>query len=199
MKNTKKLTTMKNLITLSLIVFISTVTFAGNDSDTTKKTNHNVYLTKSNSKYVVTKEIINFIESGDDSSLLTMVQDTDITFIALSDSLYVPSEDKDYFKTFINAYLTIRDKELTVMFLDKEFYDNYYSPAGGMFKITIFYSVVDRYDDIIINYNNEGKIMGITINDNLQEHSYVDMDLNKVIGGEYGPNGMNFIDIKKVD
>tara|TARA_Y100000389_G_scaffold70090_1_gene66786 strand:- start:109 stop:678 length:570 start_codon:yes stop_codon:yes gene_type:complete len=155
-------------------------------------------VTKKTYERNLTNELVKYIETGDLTPLLDLVQEEDITFIGLSGDLYVPSENKEYFIRFIKEYLDVRSKDLTILRIDKEYYDNYYSPAGGMYKITILYPNSERYDNIDINYNNEGKLMGITINDNLHKYRYVDGDKNKIYGCEYGYEGEKITHMTKL-
>ena len=38
---------------------------------------------------------------------------------------YELSEDKEYFAQFIKKYLNVRSKDLTILRIDKKYYDNY--------------------------------------------------------------------------
>ena len=144
---------------------------------------------KKNFETSFTNELVKYIETGDVTPLLDLVQEDDITFYGLSDDKYEKSEDKEYFKQFIKKYLNVRSKDLTILRIDKEYYDNHNHKFGSSYKITILYPNSERYDNVQIYYSWAGKVRGITINDNLQENSYTDGDLNKIFGGEFGYEG----------
>ena len=144
---------------------------------------------KKNFETSFTKELVKYIETGDVTPLLNLVQEDDITFYGLSDDEYEKSEDKEYFVQFIKKYLNVRSKDLTILRIDKEYYDNSNHNFGSKYKITILYPNSERYDNVQIYYSWAGKVRGITINDNLQENSYTDGDLNKIFGGESGYEG----------
>ena len=78
-------------------------------------------VTKKTYERNLTNELVKYIETGDVTTLLDLVQEEDITFIGLSGDLYVPSENKEYFIRFIKEYLDVRSKDLTILKIDKEF------------------------------------------------------------------------------
>jgi len=53
----------------------------------------------------LTNELVKYIETGDVTPLLDLVQEEDITFIGLSGGVYNPSQNKEYFVQF-NLELT---------------------------------------------------------------------------------------------
>ena len=190
---------MKNLILITIGLIISIPTFGVLVEDTTRKnalTQKRV--TKKNFETSFTKELVKYIETGDVTPLLDLVQEEDITFIGLSGGVYEPSQTRGYFVQFIKKYLDVRSKDLTILKIDKEFYDNYYSPAGSAYRMVIQYLNSERYDIVGINYNNEGKLMGITINDNLHKYRFVDGDKNKIYGCEYGYEGEKITHMTKL-
>ena len=189
---------MKKLILILGILIGLSIGVSAQYMDGTTRSETHKRVTKKTYERNLTNELVKYIETGDLTPLLDLVQEEDITFIGLSGDLYVPSENKEYFIRFIKEYLDVRSKDLTILRIDKEYYDNYYSPAGGMYKITILYPNSERYDNIDINYNNEGKLMGITINDNLHKYRYVDGDLNKIYGCEYGYEGEKITHMTKL-
>ena len=192
---------MKNLILiLGILIGVSIGVSAEVREDTVKRKNSLTQKRdiKKNFETSFTHELVKYIETGDVTSLLDLVQEDDITFIGLSGDLYEPSENKEYFIQFIKKYLDVRSTDLTIVRIDKEFYDNYYSPAGSAYRMVIQYPNSERYDIVGINYNNEGKLMGITINDNLHMYRYVDGDLNKIYGCEYGYEGEKISHMRKL-
>ena len=71
----------------------------------------------------------------------------------------------------------------------KNTYDNYNHEFGSAYRMTILYPNSDRYDSVEIDYSWAGKVRGITIDDNLHENTYIDGDLNKIYGLEFGYEG----------
>jgi len=191
---------MKNLILISIGLIISIPTFGSFVEDTVKRKNSLTQrsVIKKNFETSFTNELVKYIETGDVTPLLDLVQEDDITFYGLSDDKYEKSEDKEYFKQFIKKYLNVRSKDLTILRIDKKYYDNHNHKFGSKYKITILYPNSERYDNVQIYYSWAGKVRGITINDNLQENSYTDGDLNKMFGGEFGYEGESLKGWKKL-
>ena len=192
---------MKKLILiLGILIGLTNVVSAEVRVDTVKSKNSLTQRSeiKKNFETSFTKELVKYIETGDVTPLLDLVQEEDITFIGLSGGVYNPSQNKEYFVQFIKKYLDVRSKDLTILKIDKEFYDNYYSPAGSAYRMVIQYPNSERYDIVGINYNNEGKLMGITINDNLHKYRFVDGDKNKIYGCEYGYEGEKITHMTKL-
>ena len=187
----------KIILILGILIGLTNGVSAQYMDGTTRSETHK-RVTKKTYERNLTNELVKYIETGDVTTLLDLVQEEDITFIGLSGGVYEPSQTRGYFVHFIKEYLDVRSKDLTILKIDKEYYDNYYSPAGGMYKITILYPNSERYDNIDINYNNKGKLMGITINDNLHKYRYVDGDLNKIYGCEYGYEGEKITHMTKL-
>ena len=187
---------MKKLILIiGILIGLSNVVSAQYMDGTTRNETHK-RVTKKTYERNLTNELVKYIETGDVTTLLDLVQEEDITFIGLSGDLYNPSQNKEYFVQFIKKYLDVRSTDLTILKIDKEFYDNYYSPAGSAYRMTILYPNSERYDNVEIDYSWGGKVRGITIDDNLQENSYTDGDLNKIYGLESGYEGESVRGIK---
>jgi len=195
---TKKQKTMKKLILILGILIGLSIGVSSQYMDGKTRSETHKRVTKKTYERNLTNELVKYIETGDVTPFLDLVQEEDITFIGLSGDLYVPSENKEYFIRFIKEYLDVRSKDLTILKIDKEFYDNYYSPAGSAYRMVIQYPNSERYDIVGINYNNEGKLMGITINDNLHKYRFVDGDLNKIYGCEYGYVGEKITHMTKL-
>ena len=151
---------------------------------------------KKNFETSFTKELVEYIETGDVTPLLDLVQEDDITFYGLSDDKYELSEDKEYFVQFIQKYLNVRSKDLTILRIDKKYYDNYNHKFGSTYRMTILYPNSERYDNVEIDYSWGGKVRGITIDDKLHENTYIDGDLNKIYGLEFGYEGESVRGIK---
>ena len=184
---------MKNLILITIGLIISIPIFGGLVEYTVKRKNSLTQKSeiKKNFETSFTNELVKYIETGDVTPLLDLVQEDDITFYGLSDDKYELSEDKEYFKQFIKKYLNVRATDLTILRIDKEYYDNSNHKFGSKYKITILYPNSERYDNVQIYYSWAGKVRGITINDNLQENSYTDGDLNKIFGLDFGYEGVS--------
>ena len=184
---------MKKLILiLGILIGLSIGVSAEVRVDTTKTRKNSLTQKreiKKNFETSFTNELVKYIETGDVTPLLDLAQEDDITFYGLSDDEYEKSEDKEYFVQFIQKYLNVRAKDLTILRIDKEYYDNSNDKFGSKYKITILYPNSERYDNVQIYYSWAGKVRGITINDNLQENSYIDGDLNKIFGLESGYEG----------
>jgi len=182
----------KIILTIGILIGLTNVVSAEVRVDTTKTRKNSLTQRseiKKNFETSFTNELVKYIETGDVTPLLDLAQEDDITFYGLSDDKYELSEDKEYFKQFIKKYLNVRSKDLTILRIDKEYYDNSNHKFGSKYKITILYPNSERYDNVQIYYSWAGKVRGITINDNLQENSYTDGDLNKIFGGESGYEG----------
>ena len=185
---------MKKLILiLGILIGLSIGVSAEVKEDTVKSKNSLTQrsVIKKNFETSFTNELVKYIETGDVAPLLDLVQEDDITFLGLLPETYKKSENKEYFKQFIKKYLNVRSTDLTILRIDKEYYDNYYHPLGLTYRMTILYPNSDRYDSVEIDYSWAGKVRGITIDDNLQENSYTDGDLNKIFGGEFGYEGVS--------
>ena len=183
---------MKNLsLILGILIGLSIGVSAEVKEDTVKSKNSLTQRRdiKKNFETSFTNELVKYIETGDVTPLLDLAQEDDITFYGLSDDKYELSEDKEYFVQFIKKYLNVRSKDLTILRIDKEYYDNSNHKFGSKYKITILYPNSERYDNVQIYYSWAGKVRGITINDNLQENSYTDGDLNKIFGLDSGYEG----------
>ena len=185
----------KIILILGILIGLTNVVSSQYMDGTTRSETHK-RVTKKTYERNLTNELVKYIETGDVTPLLDLVQEEDITFIGLSGGVYNPSQNKEYFVKFIKKYLDVRSKDLTILKIDKEYYDNYYSPAGGMYKITILYPNSERYDNVEIDYSWGGKVRAITINDNLHENTYIDGDLNKIFGLEFGYEGESVRGIK---
>ena len=183
---------MKKLILiLGILIGLSIGVSAEVREDTVKRKNSLTQRSeiKKNFETSFTKELVKYIETGDVTPLLDLAQEDDITFYGLSDDKYELSEDKEYFVQFIQKYLNVRAKDLTILRIDKEYYDNHNHKFGSKYKITILYPNSERYDNVQIYYSWAGKVRGITINDNLQENSYIDGDIHKIFGLDSGYEG----------
>jgi len=183
---------MKKLILiLGILIGLTNVVSAEVRVDTVKSKNSLTQRSeiKKNFETSFTKELVKYIETGDVTPLLDLAQEDDITFYGLSDDKYELSEDKEYFVQFIQKYLNVRAKDLTILRIDKEYYDNHNHKFGSKYKITILYPNSERYDNVQIYYSWAGKVRGITINDNLQENSYIDGDIHKIFGLDSGYEG----------
>ena len=184
---------MKKLILIiGILIGLTNVVSAEVRVDTVKTSKNSLTqrsVIKKNFETSFTKELVKYIETGDVTPLLDLAQEDDITFYGLSDDEYEKSEDKEYFVQFIKKYLNVRATDLTILRIDKEYYDNSNHKFGSKYKITILYPNSERYDNVQIYYSWAGKVRGITINDNLQENSYTDGDLKKIFGLEFGYEG----------
>ena len=163
--------------------------------DTTRKVSSKREI-KKNFETSFTNELVKYIETGNVTPLLDLVQEDDITFLGLLPGTYVISEDKEYFAQFIKKYLNVRSTDLTILRIDKEYYDNYNHKFGSTYRMTILYPNSERYDNVEIDYSWGGKVRAITINDNLHENTYIDGDLNKIFGLEFGYEGESVRGIK---
>ena len=144
---------MKKLILiLGILIGLSNVVSAQYMDGKTRSETHKRVMKKTYERNL-TNELVKYIETGDVTPFLDLVQEEDITFIGLSGGLYEPSENKEYFVQFIKKYLDVRSTDLTILKIDKEFYDNYYSPAGSAYRMVIQYPNSERYDIVGINYN----------------------------------------------
>ena len=182
---------MKNLILISIGLIISIPIFGGFVEDTVTRKNSLTHksVIKKNFETSFTNELVKYIETGDVTPLLNLVQEDDITFLGLSDDEYEKSENKEYFVQFIQKYLNVRSTDLTILRIDKKYYDNYNHEFGSAYRMTILYPNSERYDNVEIDYSWGGKVRAITINDNLQGNSYINGDLNKMFGLESGYEG----------
>ena len=184
---------MKNLsLIIGILIGLSIGVSAEVRVDTTKTRKNSLTQKrdiKKNFETSFTNELVKYIETGDVTPLLDLAQEDDITFYGLSDDKYELSEDKEYFKQFIKKYLNVRSKDLTILRIDKKYYDNYNHKFGSTYRMTILYPNSERYDNIEIDYSWAGKVRGITIDDKLHENTYIDGDLNKIYGLEFGYEG----------
>ena len=189
---------MKNFILIiGILIGLTIGVSAEVVGDTTRKVSSKSEI-KKNFETSFTKELVKYVETGDVTPLLDLVQEDDITFLGLSDDEYEKSENKEYFVQFIQKYLNVRSTDLTILRIDKEYYDNYSHKFGSKYKITILYPNSERYDNLQIYYSWGGKVRGITIDDNLHENSYIDGDLNKIFGLDSGYEGESLKDWKKL-
>jgi len=182
----------KIILIIGILIGLTNVVSAEVRVDTTKTRKNSLTQRseiKKNFETSFTNELVKYIETGDVTPLLDLAQEDDITFYGLSDDKYEKSEDKEYFKQFIKKYLNVRAKDLTILRIDKKYYDNYNHKFGSAYRMTILYPNSERYDNVEIDYSWGGKVRGITINDNLQENSYINGDLNKIFGLESGYEG----------
>ncbi len=184
---------MKKLILiLGILIGLTNLVSAEVRVDTTKTRKNSLTQRseiKKNFETSFTNELVKYIETGDVTPLLDLVQKDDITFLGLSGNQYELSEDKEYFKQFIKKYLNVRSTDLTILRIDKKYYDNYNHKFGSAYRMTILYPNSERYDNIEIDYSWAGKVRGITIDDKLHENTYIDGDLNKIYGLEFGYEG----------
>jgi len=191
---------MKKLILiLGILIGLSIGVSAEVRVDTTKTRKNSLTQRseiKKNFETSFTNELVKYIETGDVTPLLDLVQEDDITFYGLSDDKYELSEDKEYFVRFIQKYLNVRSKDLTILRIDKKYYDNYNNKFGSTYRMTIMYPNSERYDNVEIDYSWGGKVRGITIDDKLHENTYIDGDLNKIYGLEFGYEGESVRGIK---
>mgnify|MGYP006129823969 CR=1 FL=1 len=191
---------MKNLILISIGLIISIPTFGSFVEDTVKRKNSLTQIRdiKKNFETSFTKELVKYIETGDVAPLLDLVQEDDITFLGLLPETYKKSENKEYFIQFIKKYLNVRSTDLTILRIDKQYYDNYNHEFGSAYRMTILYPNSERYDNVEIDYSWGGKVRGITINNNLHEITYINGDLNKVYGIQFGYEGESLKGWKKL-
>jgi hypothetical protein len=188
---------MKKIILILGILIGLTIGVSAEVGEDTVKTSKNslpqIRETKKNFETSFTKELVKYIETGDVTPLLDLVQEDDITFLGLLPGIYVISEDKEYFAQFIKKYLNVRSKDLTILRIDKQYYDNYNHEFGSAYRMTIQYPNSERYDNVEIDYSWTGKVRGITINNNLHEITYINGDLNKIYGLDFGYEGESVI------
>ena len=185
---------MKKLILiLGILIGLSIGVSAEVKEDTVKRKNSLTQKRdiKNNFETSFTNELVKYIETGNVTPLFDLIQEDDITFYGLSGNQYELSEDKEYFKQFIKKYLNVRSTDLTILRIDKKYYDNYNHEFGSAYRMTILYPNSDRYDNIEIDYSWAGKVRGITIDDKLHENTYIDGDLNKIYGLDYGYEGVS--------
>ena len=183
---------MKKLILiLGILIGLSIGVSAEVKEDTVKSKNSLTQKRdiKKNFETSFTNELVKYIETGDVTPLFDLIQEDDITFYGLSGNQYELSEDKEYFVQFIKKYLNVRSKDLTILRIDKKYYDNYNHEFGSAYRMTILYPNSERYDNVEIDFSWAGKVRGITIDDKLHENTYIDGDLNKIYGLDYGYEG----------
>ena len=190
MKNIKKTKTMKNLFILTLTLLLSVTSFAGNVSDTLKKDISKVYVTEDTFEYIFTNEIVKYIKTGDTTILSELINKDDMAFLARGE--YVGSEDKNYFFDYLKRHLDIKGEAYSVQNTD-DVYINYTFPdgEGGAFKFSLFYPNSDRYDDVIVTYGGNAKLISMTIHTEANNNPYFDANLNKIVGGEFGYYGID--------
>ena len=162
---------MKKIVLILGILIGLTIGVSAQYMDGTTRSETHKKVTKKTYERNLTNELVKYIETGDVTTLLDLVQEEDITFIGLSGGVYNPSQNKEYFVQFIKKYLDVRSTDLTILRIDKEYYDNSNHKFGSKYKITILYPNSERYDNVQIYYSWAGKVRGITINDNLHENS----------------------------
>ena len=119
---------MKKLILILGILIGLSIGVSAQYMDGKTRSETHKRVTKKTYERNLTNELVKYIETGDVTPFLDLVQEEDITFIGLSGDLYVPSQTRGYFVHFIKEYLDVRSKDLTILKIDKEFFDNYYSP-----------------------------------------------------------------------
>tara|TARA_R110002126_G_scaffold85307_1_gene206728 strand:- start:503 stop:1066 length:564 start_codon:yes stop_codon:yes gene_type:complete len=180
----------KIILIIGILIGLTIGVSAEVREDTTRKVSSKRDI-KKNFETSFTNELVKYIETGDVTPLLDLVQEDDITFLGLLPETYKKSENKEYFAQFIKKYLNVRSTDLTILRIDKEYYDNYYHPLGLTYRMTILYPNSKRYDSVEIDYSHSGKVRGITINDNLHVNTYIDGDLNKIYGSQYGYEGVS--------
>jgi len=181
----------KIILILGILIGLTIGASAEVREDTVKRKNSLTQRSeiKKNFETSFTNELVKYIETGDVTPLLDLAQEDDITFYGLSDDKYELSEDKEYFVQFIKKYLNVRSTDLTILRIDKKYFDNYNHKFGSTYRMTILYPNSERYDNIEIDYSWAGKVRGITIDDKLHENTYIDGDLNKIYGLEFGYEG----------
>ena len=181
----------KIILILGILIGLTIGASAEVREDTVKRKNSLTQKSeiKKNFETSFTNELVKYIETGDVTPLLDLAQEDDITFYGLSDDKYELSEDKEYFVQFIKKYLNVRSTDLTILRIDKKYFDNYNHKFGSTYRMTILYPNSERYDNIEIDYSWAGKVRGITIDDKLHENTYIDGDLNKIYGLEFGYEG----------
>ncbi len=190
MKNIKKTKTMKNLFILTLTLLLSVTSFAGNVSDTLKKESSKVYITEDTFEYIFINEIVKYIETGDTTILTQLINEDDMAFLARGE--YVVSEDKNYFFDYLKRHLDIKGKSYYIQNTDDAYvYYTFPDNKGGVFKFSLFYPNSDRYDDIIITYGGNAKLISMVIYTEVNDNPYFDGNLNKIVGGEFGYYGID--------
>lgn len=181
---------MKNLFILTLTLLLSVTSFAGNVSDTLKKDSSKVYVTEDTFEDIFTNEIVKYIKTGDTTILSELINEDDMAFLARGE--YVNSEDKNYFFDYLKRHLDIKGEAYAVPNTD-DVYKNYTFPdgEGGVFKFSLFYPNSDRYDDVIVTYGGNAKLISMTIHTEANNNPYFDGNLNKIVGGEFGYYGID--------
>lgn len=134
--------------------------------------------------------LASYIESGNDSSLLIIANEDNMAFLAIGE--YERSQDKLYFSDYLKRHLDIRAKHVAIIENTHPIYVNYEFPdgRGGAFKIHIFYPFTQRYDDAIITYGENGKLISMSLYTEVNLNPYYDGNINKVVGGEFGFEGV---------
>ena len=116
---------MKKLILiLGILIGLSIGVSAEVSNDTTRKVSSKRDI-KKNFETSFTKELVKYIETGDVTPLLDLVQEDDITFLGLLPGTYKNSENKEYFAQFIKKYLNVRSTGLTI--LQKQLKQHYFN------------------------------------------------------------------------
>lgn len=148
-----------------------------------------VFVTEETFEFVFMDEIVKYIATGDTSNLFHLINDDDMALLAIGE--YYPSKNKQFFFNFIERHLDIKTENAIAVRNTNPVYTNYTFPdgEGGAFKFTVFYPNSDRYDDFIITFGGNAKMISIVLQKEVNNNPYFDGNIGKVVGGEFGLDG----------
>jgi hypothetical protein len=184
---------MKKLILIiGILIGLTNVVSAEVREDTVKSKNSLTQKRdiKKNFETSFTNELVKYIETGDTTLLSELINEDDMAFLARGE--YVDSEDKNYFFEYLKRHLDIKGESYSVQNTDDVYiYYTFPDGEGGAFKFSLFYPNSDRYDDVIVTYGGNAKLISMTIHTEANDNPYFDGNLNKIVGGEFGYYGID--------
>jgi len=178
---------MKNLILIiGILIGLTNVVSAEVKEDTTKtrKVSSKSEI-KKNFETSFTNELIKYIETGDVSDfLIESLNQNEIGFTLINTKEYQDNPNIESFKVFLKTYLDIRTTNINLVKDDHHVFTTKEYEFGDVFKISIYYEDTQRRDDVIVSYNHNHKVVGLSIWKDVYNDPYFDGELNKIVGLE---------------
>jgi hypothetical protein len=174
---------MKNLILIiGILIGLTNVVSAEVVGDPTRKVSSKSEI-KKNFETSFTNELVKYIETGDVSDfLIESLNQNEIGFTLINTKEYQDNPNIESFKVFLKTYLDIRTTNINLVKDDHHVFNTKEYEFGDVFKISIYYEDTQRRDDVIVSYNHNHKVVGLSIWKDVYNDPYFDGELNKIVG-----------------
>ena len=174
---------MKKLILIIGILIGLTIGVSAEVASDTKRKVSSKSEIKKNFETSFTNELIKYVETGDVSDfLIESLNQNEIGFSLINTKEYQEKGNIESFKVFLKTYLDIRTTNINLVKDNHHVFTTKEYEFGDVFKISIYYEDTQRRDDVIVSYNHNHKVVGLSIWKDVYNDPYFDGELNKIVG-----------------